>query len=72
MGDISDRLRRGAAILDLLDLKRATNTMTPDDYDREYIILATELWDLEEEILLNPEGLEPQRVPARRRTRPRR
>jgi hypothetical protein len=59
MGDLSARLSSGVAMLGELDRKRQEHTMTAEDYDREYAVLAVELWDLEEEILLDPGALAP-------------
>ena len=67
MDNLSERLKTGAAVLAQLELKRIQNAMTPDDYDEEYGILITELWDLEEDILSDPGALEPHLVPVRRR-----
>ena len=57
MGDLSARLSRGAAILDETERKRQEHTLTAEDRDREYIVVADELWDLEEEIVMNPGAL---------------
>ena len=68
MENLSERLRRSAAVLDLLEAKRNENTMTVEDYARENRILMTELAELEEEMLRDP-GASQHLVPVRRRRR---
>jgi len=63
MGDISERLKKGAVVLTELEVKRQAHTLTAEDCDREYIIIADELWDLEEEIVMNPGALAPHVSP---------
>ena len=69
MGELTARLKKGAAALEEFDRKRTGHAMTAEDYDQEYIILATELWDLEEDILGDPGALEQLLVPVRRTNR---
>jgi hypothetical protein len=57
MRELAKRLSLGAEILDALERKRRKRALTPEDIDREYIIVADELWDLEEEIIRNPGAL---------------
>jgi len=68
MENLSERLRRSAAVLDLLEAKRNENTMTVEDFARENRILMTELAELEEEMLRAP-GASQHLVPVRRRRR---
>jgi hypothetical protein len=56
----------GAAALERFEQKRIEGTMTAEDFDDEYLILITELWALEEDILINPGPLAPNLVPVRR------
>ena len=59
MVSIRERLANGVAILEELDAMRL-RLGTPDwGSDTEYAIIVAELWDLEEEILLDPGALEP-------------
>ena len=67
MENLSERLKTGAVVLAQLELKRNQNAMTQDDYDEEYGILVTELWDLEEDILSDPGALEPHLIRVRPR-----
>jgi len=62
MDGLSERLKRGVLRLEQFDQKRIENTMTPEDYDEEYGIVITELWDLEEEIARDPGALQPYLV----------
>ena len=66
MTNLAERLKRGAAALEVFGQKRIEQTMTPEDYDEEYLITITELWALEEDILRDPGALAPQLVPVRR------
>ena len=65
MFELAARLKHGAAILDELEQKRVNGSETEDDYDLEYSILIAELWDLEEEILMDPGPLLPYLLPNR-------
>ena len=70
MNDLLERLKRGAEILERLGQKQAEHSMTAEDYDEEYGILITELWDLEEDIVTDPGALQACLVPAPRPGQP--
>jgi len=70
MDGLSERLKRGVLRLEQFDQKRIENTMTPEDYDEEYGIVITELWDLEEDIVTDPGALQACLVPAPRPGQP--
>lgn len=69
MDNLLERLKRNAAVLDLLEAKRNENEMTVEDYARENRILMTELADLEEDMSRDPGTLQPHPVPVKRRRR---
>jgi hypothetical protein len=60
MSDIGERLAKGAAVLQELELRRSETATPRWGYDREYEIVNQELRDLEAEILRDPGGLEGQ------------
>ena len=66
MSNIAERLRRGVAILEELDQQRRENNAPRWGHDTEYAIIATELEDLEQDILCDPGALELQLVRVRR------
>jgi hypothetical protein len=66
MSNIAERLRRGVAILEELDQQRRETNAPRWGHDTEYAIIATELEDLEQDILCDPGALELQLVRVRR------
>jgi hypothetical protein len=72
MMDLAKRLKKGAAALESFDRKRLEKAMAPGDYDEEYLIIITELWALEEDILRDPGALAPHLIPVRRTRKNRR
>jgi hypothetical protein len=62
MRNLAQRLSMGAAILEALDQKRIETGDPAWGQDTEYAIIVAELWDLEEEILLDPGALEAELI----------
>ena len=66
MSNIATRLQRGVVILEELEQKRRETNTPRWGHDTEYAIIATELEDLEQDILCDPGALELQLVRVRR------
>lgn len=67
MSNIRERLKRGAAILEQLDKKRAETRTPALGYDTEFLVIYRELRELESDIVADPGALEGQLVRVRRK-----